>query len=476
MSGSEGVEADLGHADGDGPDARAAAQEQPAAVLGGSASARDDGTLGVSMACSAPVAQAAKAASMLEASEGDWVALGVEPGAQRAGVAAAPLEGGPGAQRASEGTSGPSSLPPYGWGANLARDVNPMAQLNLADSAVVKLGAPEGAATGMLTSLDPVAPMAPTIAALDLSVIADTPISQPERPKSAAVARPKSASTRESLPSANAAGRRMLALPLDLSLDATPAGDAQHVFQAPAQGLPVFPSPGFGGLLWGQPGGISRSVWQQPPILPAGQPQDRLAPQQPPPPHQQQLQQPQASSASFYGAQTAFGGGSGFGSGSVDGRASLSGTPPLLMPQLNSFGMGAFGATSDGHFGQIGSFGQLPFVPTGKQPDWSMSNAANMHGSGVAAPTPGAPFHRSAGLDAILGREQAQSFNLLSASDASHSRYSMGGAPPDLGVHATSAAEALRQSQARCSRAGCSLQDKRMWSVCELECIRIALA
>lgn len=117
--------------------------------------------------------------------------------------------------------------------------------------------------------------------------------------------------------------------------------------------------------------------------------------QPPPPPEQAPNPQPNLAAAveSFYAAR-AVGSSSGFGG---TGAAAFSGgpptanpsaNPPLNLPQFGSFGAGSFGTGLQ--FGQLGgAFGQSPFIPTGKQPDWS---TGPIPGNPNPPPQPAAAF------------------------------------------------------------------------------------
>ena len=211
---------------------------------------------------------------------------------------------------------------------------------------------------------------------------------QIERPNSAkitAVGRPKSAGTSHNAFSSASSGapQDILSLPVDLTFDsvldkATPLGSQQEPvtfgglqsLQHSQQADRLAPGPFQSGLFplappsSNGPSGNAHSsaMWQQP---------------APPARHQQQ-QNPQPNIAaaveSFFAAGNPSSTG-GFGSASSQpfsaGSSSIiSSKPPLNLPQFGSFGAGSFGPGLQ--FGQLGNaFGQSPFIPTGKQPDWS---------------------------------------------------------------------------------------------------------
>ena len=99
---------------------------------------------------------------------------------------------------------------------------------------------------------------------------------------------------------------------------------------------------------------------------------------------------------SFYGASSASNpAGAPFSSGPFPGSTQPPGAgsaPPLVLPQFGSFGPG-FGGLQFGNLG--GAFGQSPFVPTGRQPDWSTGPIASspvpstQGGQGFPASQPG---------------------------------------------------------------------------------------
>ena len=99
---------------------------------------------------------------------------------------------------------------------------------------------------------------------------------------------------------------------------------------------------------------------------------------------------------SFYGASSASNpAGAPFSSGPFPGSTQPPGAgsaPPLVLPQFGSFSPG-FGGLQFGNLG--GAFGQSPFVPTGRQPDWSTGPIASspvpstQGGQGFPASQPG---------------------------------------------------------------------------------------
>ncbi len=236
---------------------------------------------------------------------------------------------------------------------------------------------------------------------------ADAPIPdlrgfQMERPGSAkvtAVTRPKSANTPSDPFSAShnaALPTGMPALPADLTFD--PVLDKSSLGGAGAQG----PNINFGHMQQPQPDQAMDRL--HPGAFPAAlfpiahQNNSRGAamwqpPPPPPPQESSQSSQPNLAAAveSFYAAR-AVNNSSGFGSTAATAFSGAPTTvppsnPPLNLPQFGSFGAGSFG--SGLQFGQLGgAFGQSPFIPTGKQPDWSTGPIP-----GNSNPPPQPPAH-----------------------------------------------------------------------------------
>lgn len=213
------------------------------------------------------------------------------------------------------------------------------------------------------------------------------------------------------------------ALPADLSLD-TPAmgtrSSSHQQQQQPQQQQPIpvapgvdfsfpqqraqgqvagFPAPAFGGLIWSQAPGAGGSLWQPPPPPP---PQHADQQQQYAPPQMQQAPQRAPSQRqldAFYSTapQVGYSAGRAF-AGGVAQEAQR----PMQAPQFGSFS-GSFGQGQNSHFG---GFGQTAFVPTGKQPDWSVpSNLLQSQSSGAQAAGSGQGFplgsRPSTALDSI---------------------------------------------------------------------------
>ncbi|KAK9916331.1 hypothetical protein WJX75_001307 [Coccomyxa subellipsoidea] len=223
-------------------------------------------------------------------------------------------------------------------------------------------------------SLDPIAIKSP------IAESSDPPV---ERPKSAAgvvgaVSRPRSASTAAA---AGSLGQDVLpngipALPADLSLDALPAPLESHtsgfsgqrpsaVSNAPS-GAAAFPGVLFS--LPSQPQGAN--MWQQ-----FGQPQTSGA-QQGGTPQQQGMQDQaafnlSAAKQSFYnaGGDQSFGSGISYGGGS----GGISSNPQFGAFSNTQFGQGVPPGLQ---FGQLHTGFGAPFVPTGKQADWSTGAAS----------------------------------------------------------------------------------------------------
>lgn len=225
------------------------------------------------------------------------------------------------------------------------------------------------------------------------------------RPRSAnAVSDPFSASPNTDLPNG------MPTLPADLTFDSVL--DKPSLGESTSNG----PNINFGHMQPPQPnqamdrlhsGAFSAALF---PITSQGSNRSGAMWQQPPLPEQAPAPQPNLAAAveSFYSAR-AVGSSTGFGS---TGGAAFSGgpmtnpsnNPPLNLPQFGSFGAGSFGTGLQ--FGQLGgAFGQSPFIPTGKQPDWS---TGPIPGNPNPAPQPATAFPsrppNAAGIGPFNGR------------------------------------------------------------------------
>ena len=279
-------------------------------------------------------------------------------------------------------------IPAFNWGTaeSAAQVASSIAQ--------VKLDTP----VSLQPVLDPVARQ-PGAAAQD-ALLPDPRGFQIERPnnaKVAAVSRPRSANIVSDPFSASAntdLPNGMPALPADLTFDS--------VLDKPSSGDSTSkgPSISFGHMQPPQPnqamdrlhpGAFPAALF---PITSQGTNQSGAMWQQPSLPEQAPNPQPNLAAAveSFYSAR-AVGSSSGFGS---KGSAAFSGGPmtnppnnsPLNLPQFGSFGVGSFGTGLQ--FGQLGgAFGQSPFIPTGKQPDWS---TGPIPGNSSPAPQPATAF------------------------------------------------------------------------------------
>ncbi len=246
--------------------------------------------------------------------------------------------------------------------------------------------------------LDPVA-RHPGAADASLPDLRGFQIERPGSAKVTAVTRPKSANTPSDPFSASTnAGlpNGMPALPADLTFD--PVLDKSSPGGPGAQG----PNINFGHMQQPQPNQAMDRL--HPGAFPAAlfpiahQNNSRGAamwqPPPPPPPQEpSQSSQPNLAAAveSFYAAR-AVNNSTGFGNTAATAFSGAPTTvppsnPPLNLPQFGSFGAGSFG--SGLQFGQLGgAFGQSPFIPTGKQPDWSTGPIP-----GNSNPPPQPPAH-----------------------------------------------------------------------------------
>ncbi len=224
------------------------------------------------------------------------------------------------------------------------------------------------------------------------------------------------------------------ALPADLSLDTPALGPKMPASQPQRQqmhnsaaapppppglgfGMPQqrgqgqvtgFPAPSFGGLIWSQAPGTGGNLWQPPPPPPPQQQQNvqqppAFVPQLAPPPSQHNLPTPSQLEA-FYGAANqqqgqsfgAAGPGAGFAAGPQQAA------PGSLGPQFGNFSSAYHQPQQPS--GQFSHFGA--FVPTGKQPDWSVPpNPLQTQSSGMGGHGAGQGFPMSSrsgtGLDSI---------------------------------------------------------------------------
>ncbi|KAL0023373.1 hypothetical protein WJX77_012324 [Trebouxia sp. C0004] len=246
--------------------------------------------------------------------------------------------------------------------------------------------------------LDPVA-RHPGAADASLPDVRGFQIERPGSAKVTAVTRPKSANTpRAPFSASNNAGlpNAMPALPADLTFD--PVLDKSSLGGPGAQG----PNINFGRMQQPQPNQAMARL--HPGAFPAAlfptahQNNSRGAamwqPPPPPPPQEpSQSSQPNLAAAveSFYAAK-AVNNSTGFGNTAATAFSGAPTTAPpsnphLNLPQFGSFGAGSFG--SGLQFGQLGgAFGQSPFIPTGKQPDWSTGPIP-----GNSNPPPQPPAH-----------------------------------------------------------------------------------
>lgn len=303
----------------------------------------------------------------------------LEPGASLLAPSAPPLPSG----QFPDTVTPPS--PAVDWGGRDSAQVT-------SSIALLKLDTP----VSLLPVLDPVARQ-PGGAVQDglLPDLRGFQIERPNNAKVTAVSRPRSASVASDPFSATPntdMPNGMPALPADLTFDSVL--DKPSMSDSTSQG----PNISFGLMQPPQPNqamdrlhpgafpaalfpitsqGSNRpgAMWQQPPLQEqAPNPQPNLA----------------AAVESFYSAR-AVGSSGGFGSA---GGAAFSGGPttnsstnsPLTLPQFGSFG--SFGTGLQ--FGQLGgAFGQSPFIPTGKQPDWS---TGPIPGNPNPAPQPATAF------------------------------------------------------------------------------------
>ena len=169
-----------------------------------------------------------------------------------------------------------------------------------------------------------------------------------------------------------------------------------------------FPAPSFGGLIWSQAPGTGGNLWQPPPPPPPQQQQNvqqppAFVPQMAPPPSQHNLPTPSQLEA-FYGAAnqqqgqaySAAGPGASFAAGPQQTA------PGSLGPQFGNFSSAYH--QSQQPSGQFSHFGA--FVPTGKQPDWSVPpNPLQTQSSGMGGHTTGQGYpigsRSGTGLDSI---------------------------------------------------------------------------
>ena len=219
------------------------------------------------------------------------------------------------------------------------------------------------------------------------------------------------------------------ALPADLSLDTPALGSKAPASQPHRQPLPHnsavppppglafgmphqrgqgqvtgFPAPSFGGLIWSQAPGTGGNLWQPPPPPPP-QPQNAQ-----PPAYVQQLAAaaPQhnmpthSQLEAFYGAGQQPVRGFGVSAGaSAFAAGSQQAAPAALGPQFGTFGAAFQQPQPSGQFSHFSAF-----VPTGKQPDWSVPpNPAQTQSSGMGGHSAGHGFpissRTSTGLDSI---------------------------------------------------------------------------
>lgn len=212
---------------------------------------------------------------------------------------------------------------------------------------------------------------------------------QIERPHSAkitAVSRPKSASVAHNPFSSAGSGppQSIPTLPADLTFDSV-LDKSTSLGSQPGQvtfgGLqPIQHSQPTDHLL---PGHFQSALFPLAPTLPNGpaaNPMWQQSTQADRQPHQNPPPNLAAAVESFYAAGNPSSS-SGFGAPAAQPFSSgsssiMSSNPPLNLPQFGSFGVGSFG--SGLQFGQLGSaFGQSPFIPTGRQPDWSTGPITN---------------------------------------------------------------------------------------------------
>lgn len=304
-----------------------------------------------------------------------------EPGGSSTAPSAPPLPQG----QFSSANDAAASDPAFGWGRDdsAAQMASSLAQLKL----------------DMPVSLQPVLdPVARQPGAIPQDGLVPDPcgfqIERPNNAKVAAVSRPRSANVVSDPFSASPntdLPNGMPALPADLTFDSV-LDKPSSASQAPSISFghmqPPQPDQAMDRL---HPGAFPAALF---PITSQGSNRSGAMWQQPPLPEQATNPQPNLAAAveSFYAAR-AVGSSSGFGS---TGGAAFSGgptanpstTPPLNLPQFGSFGAGSFGTGLQ--FGQLGgTFGQSPFIPTGKQPDWS---TGPIPGNPNPAPQPATAF------------------------------------------------------------------------------------
>lgn len=279
--------------------------------------------------------------------------------------------------------------------------------------ALLKLDTP----VSLLPVLDPVAKQ-PGAAPQDglLPDLRGFQIERPNNAKVTAVSRPRSANVVSDPFSASPntdLPNGMPALPADLTFDSVLGKPSMS--DSASQG----PNISFGHMQPPQPnqamdrlhpGAFPAALF---PITSQGSNRPGAMWQQLPLPEQAPNPQPNLAAAveSFYSAR-AVGSSAGFGSaggaafsGGPTTNSSTSANSPLTLPQFGSFG--SFGTGLQ--FGQLGgAFGQSPFIPTGKQPDWS---TGPIPGNPNPAPQPATAFPSrppgTAGMGSFNGRTPA---------------------------------------------------------------------
>ena len=299
--------------------------------------------------------------------------------------------------------------------------------------AQLKLDAP----VSLSPVLDPVARHPAAAADGSLPDLRAFQIERPSNAKGTAVTRPRSATVPSDPFSASPStdlANGMPALPADLAFDS--------VLEKPSLGSTSSQGPNinFGRMQVPQPnqamdrlhpGAFPAALF---PISSQGSSRSGAMWQPPPPPKQAPNPQPNLAAAveSFYAARAVGSGGS-FGN---TGSTAFSGgpssnppaNPPLSLPQFGSFGAGTFGTGLQ--FGQLGgAFGQSPFIPTGKQPDWS---TGPIPGNTNPPSQPAAAFN-GRGSDPLtppgLGRYNARSQHGMPNGTAPGSGLRQGGLP-----------------------------------------------
>ena len=233
-------------------------------------------------------------------------------------------------------------------------------------------------------ALDPVARL-PSNTDSALPDLRGLQIERPHSAKVTAVSRPKSANVTSGAFSSASSGppQSIPTLPADLTFDSMLDKSTPLSSQA---GQVTFG--GLQPMQHGQPSDQILPGHFQSGLFPLAQthpnvPNPNPIWQQSAPPDRQPQQNPQPNLAaaveSFYAAGNPSTS-SGFGTAapqpfSSSGSSIPPTNPPLNLPQFGSFGAG-FG--SGLQFGQLGSaFGQSPFIPTGRQPDWSTGPITN---------------------------------------------------------------------------------------------------